>query len=272
MAKKSLVKKIPRRSRRIVKRRSTRKMMSKSLVSLIKKVTLKQAETKRTVYVNAAKSSVLHGDLLVLDSAPLKTSQGTADPDVSGTLSNRIGDSVIPVGLSIKFMCYLDPRQGSMLYRWMLVRSPLGDIPTKSTLFVGASDNKLLDQVDKERYTVLASKFFRITRTNAFIGATDYSQTAVTAGLYGNPTGTYYTAGAQDQSPAGKLVNLWIPGYKFGKPLQYQNGSQTPKTYQYTSVILGYTNNFATQSATLTTATTIGSMDDYISKFYFKDF
>lgn len=243
--------------------------ISPNLAKAVKQILMKNIETKKTVNVNVSRSNLLHNGLVMLDSTPLKTSQGTSDPDVGGTMLNRIGDKVTPVGLSIKFMVMLDPRQQHVHFRWLFIRAASGDVPTISTLFVGATDNKRLDSVDTERFTIIASKSFVVNRPNATIGGTDYTMNSVNSAL--EPTGMYNTAGAQDQGYSSHPISVWIPGYKFGKAIQYDSGGQSPKTYSYFSVILPYTSWKATSAGIVTTGTPLGLMEDYVSKFYFKD-
>lgn len=240
--------------------------MPKGFAKAVKRVMYKSIETKKTVHVNDQRANILHNDLVVLDSAPLKTSQGTGDPNVSGTMANRVGDEVTPVGLSIKFMTVLDPRQQQVFYRWMLIRGPFGDIPTKATLFTGATNNKRLDSINTERWTIVAQKYFKATRPNASIGGTDYTMSEVKDGLL-TSTGNYVTAGAQDQSYCSYPISIWIPAKKLAKGnLQYQQDAQSPKTYSWTSCIIAYTSYKASTGLAI-----LGTMEDYVSKFYFKD-
>ena len=41
------------------------------------------------------------------------------------------------------------------LVKIVIVRAAKGDTPTVTTLWNGASDNKMLDTIDRERYSVL---------------------------------------------------------------------------------------------------------------------
>lgn len=263
---------VGRKLRSQAKAKSIKKLarrVPKAIKAYVKNTILSKAETKKTVSVNSTRANLLHNGLVQLDATPLKTSQGVTDPDVSGTLNNRIGDQVIPVGLSIKFMVCLDPRQQHVHCRWMLIKSAAGDVPSISTLFCGATDNKRLDSIDTERYNIIRQKFFTVRRPNPSIGGTDYTMNSVLNAL--EPTGNYVTAGAQDQSYASNPISIWIPGKVFGNTLQYNSGSQSPKMYQYTSLILCYTSFKATSVGTITTGTPLGLMEDYVSKFYFKD-
>lgn len=254
------------------KRRTSSKKYAKSrskLVKLIRRVSLKTQETKKSVYVNSARATIAQSQLYFLDATPLSTSQGTGDPNTSRT-GNRIGDEVTPVGLSVKFAVALDPRQSYVRFRWMLIRSAFADVPSISNLFIGAVDNKQIDPVDTGRFTILSQKYFKIARPNAAIGGTDYTTTTVTQS--GNPTGTEQTAGAQDQQWAPYIFKRWIPGKAFGRKLKYQSDtSQSPKNWSYYSLLIAYGSDVATDAATLTPGTSLARMDQYLQTFYFKD-
>lgn len=250
------------------KKSSKKQMVPRGLAAMVKKITLKTQETKKTVYVNAERATIIQQSLLNLDINPLKTSNGTNDPETSGLLQNRIGDEVTPVGLSIKFMVTLDTRQSSVNYRFMLIRSAQGDIPSGGTLWTGACNNKQLDPIDTERYTIMVNKPFKITRPNSASVNAVYTTSQVLQS--GNPTGMEY-GGVTANGFGTKLVNVWVPGYKFGKVLRYSNGGQVPKTYQYTALLIAYSNDFATDAGIITSGTTLGYMDEYLSRFYFKD-
>jgi len=267
----------PRRAnKRYAGKRSTKpktrkaKPMSntKSLVKLIRRVTLKTQETKRSLNVNSAKSTVVQSRLLSLDSVPLRTGNGTSDPETGGLYQNRIGDDVTPVGLKIKFMVALDPRQSQVKFRWMFIKSAFGDVPTTDNLFKGISNNKQLDEIDTERFTIMAQKFFTIYRGNAAVSAPGYTTTIVQQS--GSDTGMEYD-GKQNQQWIPKLCSAWIPGSKFGKVLKYQNGSQTPKMFGYHSFLIAYGCDQATDDGIIFSGTSLARMDDYVSTFYFKD-
>jgi len=245
---------------------------NKSLTSMIKKITLKTQETKRSMYVNTSHSTLAQSKLIQLDATPLKTSNGANDPNASGYYQNRIGDEVNPVGLSIKFMAALDPRQSQMKLRFLLVKGPQGDIPTLDNLFCGFSYNKQLDSIDTERWTIVAQKYMTITRPNNGVSSTTYGTQSVDQS--GWATGmereiATVSGGVAQWIP--KLCKVWVPGYKFGKVLKYQNGSQTPKMFGYTAFVIAYGCEQATDEGVLIPGTSLGRMDDYISTFYFKD-
>lgn len=262
-------------SRKIIRKPSTKRMANKSLISLIKKVTLKTQETKKGVALNpmvTKTTSIENGEILYLDNSPLYTTQGTADPNTTRT-GNRIGDEVIPVGLSIKFMVGMHYQQSQVRFRWMLIRHTPGDLPVDDTLFQFSSMdvNKQLCAVDTERFTIIAQKNFTINALNRGAGTSTYTGTQIYEGGV-IPTGTLY--GNPEVNPLGmscKTCSVWVPGRKFGKVLKYQNGLGSPKNWSYTSLIIPYSNMYAGVQGLLQGGIKVARMDDYISQFYFKD-
>jgi hypothetical protein len=47
-----------------------------------------------------------------------------------------------------------------MLHRMFVVKKTKGDTPNADTFFTGLSGNKMIDTINKERFTVLLSKTF----------------------------------------------------------------------------------------------------------------
>ncbi len=48
----------------------------------------------------------------------------------------------------------------------MLVKCAKGDLPTRTTLFLNNADNKMIDELNTERYSIIASKIFTVTPSN----------------------------------------------------------------------------------------------------------
>lgn len=249
-----------------------------ALSKAIKRIMFKNVETKKAVMLNPLQTKgtqLENGALMYLDNSPFQTTQGVTDPDDT-RLASRIGDEVLPVGLSIRFMVALNVRQTSARFRWMLIRHTPNDLPTDSTLFQFSSFNvnKQLCPVDTERFTIIAQKNFTIKSDNRATGTSTSGMTAITEAAGVVNAGTYYAS--PDVDPLGfssRMCSVWIPGYKFGKKLRYQNGSSSLKSWSYTSVIVGYNSYAGTVPSDigLNRGAYIGAIDDYITQFYFKD-
>jgi len=258
-----------KRGKRGYKRSSKRTTKSrKGLTKLIRKVALGTQETKRAYYVNTEHADVDQDALTLLHSSPLYTTQGVKDPETTN-VECRIGDEVTPVSLSIRFMVALYPQYNVIHFRWLLIRSPQNDIPTKANLFKGLSVNKQLDEIDTERYTIIKQKRFSIRRASSGVSNANNTFSTIAEGplLY---TGQVY-GGFLTQGYLPKLVNISIPGKVFGKKLKYLSGSPAPKNWQYTSFLLSYNCEQATSDGTGVYGSSVAVMDDYISCFKFKD-
>lgn len=93
------------------------------------------------------------------------TTQGTKNPE-DNTGLNRIGDQIQLRGISLKFMVELNERYSDVTFRLMIVKCARGDTPTRATLFNGASDNKMLDTINTDRYTIISQKWFKLKAPN----------------------------------------------------------------------------------------------------------
>jgi len=265
-----------RKSRKTYKRKAATKSVNvKALAAIVRKITLKNQETKKSVALNplTTKTTLLeNGEITYLDNSPLYTTQGTADPNIART-GNRIGDEVIPVGLSIKFMVGMHYQQSQVRFKWLLIRHSPADLPVDDSLFTFSSMdvNKQLCTVDTERFTIIAQRNFTINALNRGSGTSTYTGTQIYEG--GSvPSGTVYAS--PEVSPLGqscKIVSVWVPGSKFGKVLRYQNGLGSPKNWSYTSIIIPYSNMYGGVQGLLIGGSKVARMDDYISQFYFKD-
>lgn len=222
-------------------------------------------ETKSGVRPFSDGTQVSHNDFVVIDSAPLATTQGTSDSEASqGT---RIGDKIKLQGLSFKGMLELNERYSDVTFRIMLIRSAKGDLPTNSTMWQGLSANKMLDHFNNERYTLVAQKWMKIKAPNFGnnSGNTNVGVNAGTNYIYDETGSADYTT----QSRATKLFNIWVPGDKLapGGYLQYENQSSQPKFHDYHAIIYAYSNYSTSNLITYF----VGRVNDAFVKIYYKD-
>jgi len=198
---------------------------------------------------------MFHNTIYVRESALLGTTQGTADPS-NANASNRIGDKITLSGLSVKVMFELNERYSMATFRIFIVKSAKGDVPTNGTLFNALSNNKMIDTLNRERYTILASKTFTIKQSSTAIQASGIQE-----------VGSGFTKGAEQMSNATKIVKLWVPGNKLvrGKNLTYENGTNQPKFYDYHLVYYAYS-NYQTNSTYY-----VGRINDEVIQLYYKD-
>ena len=111
-------------------------------------------------------TQVYHNNFVSLEptSSMFATDASTGDPMV-GT-GGRIGDEITLKGVMFKMMIELEIRFSDVTARLMLIKRAKGDTPTRATLFAGLSGNKMIDQINKERYTIVAQKYVKMKASN----------------------------------------------------------------------------------------------------------
>jgi hypothetical protein len=181
-----------------------------SVRRLVQSVVDRNIETKTSVYSTTDGAEILHNNFILLSNNILQTSQGYGDPDgIGGTnAGNRIGDKVTIKGIAIKMMLELNERYSDVTIRIVIVKSARGDIPTRDTMFNGLSANKMLDTFNKERYTIISSKFVKLKAPNQAIQENTSGTNLAGQGYDSHASGSL--------SRATKIVSMWIPGHKFG--------------------------------------------------------
>jgi hypothetical protein len=136
----------------------------------------------------------------------------------------------------------------------MLVRGAKGETFNRANLFKNIVDNKIIDQMNTERFTIVASKRMTIDASNAAanaVGATGVPVNGVGGGISGRP------------------FSLWIPGSKFGRngTIKYEDASTSQvKFYDYRIVILAYDWYGTPQDLN-----NVGVLNSFYTKLYYKD-
>lgn len=242
------------------KRRRVNKLgtkLAKRALSGIARLT-RMIETKEAQRVGPLNGALGHNNVEVIaDSSggylnPFSIGNGTGDPMSQGT-GNRIGDSIAVKGLTIKAFFENALGRARVYYRLMLIKCAKTDVPTRAVLFKNDSNNKMMDVINTERFTVVAQRTFTINTSNAApatVGATGVPATATPAGL-----GT-------------KLVTMWIPGRKFGRSgvLQYESESSQLKFFDYCLAVVAYDWYGTPQDVN-----NVGRINEIFTKVYFKD-
>ena len=229
-------KRTPFRKKKMTKR--------KTFAKRVQRVINRNVETKmsclRTENSYASGTIQLgHNYLSIIDTNMVSTSQGITDPVTSAT-NNRIGDKVMVKNIRLQFALQLDQTQPQCQYKIFVVKSSHGDYPTDgiaSDLFVSFTGNNMMDYVDKKKFTILASKYGTITQRGL----------GTVGGVYSGETGSGQVdaqAGNLRLAPTEKIVSLNLPGKLFGRngSLQYQQGAQSTKHFQYSVHVLSYVN------------------------------
>ena len=240
---------------------TTKKRMSRlTLQALARRMNsfTKTIETKSGVRTISDGTEFLHNNVYNISSTFLQTSSGTMD--VENNLGQRIGDQITLSGVAFTMMLELNERYSDVTFRMFVVRSAKGDAPTSSTLWQGASGNKMLDTFNTERFTILFSKYVKMTAPNIGINPSGVQT-----------VGSGFTQGTQQISRATRIVKFYIPGSKFTKNriIQYENGLPQVKFFDYHFMIYAYSNFSTVDSGP--GAFNVGRLNDCFIKMYYKD-
>lgn len=219
-------------------------------------------ETKEGRLKTNTNLGISHNNISVLASSaggdlnPFYTTNGAADPmDNTG---QRVGDSITVRGLLFKAYFENALQRSKVHYKIFLVRKAKGDTLDRSTFFKNNCDNKMIDQINTERYTIVASKKFTISAANAG-AANAEALSGVPRQSTTDPTGGQGT----------RAVSIWVPGKKFGRGgvIKYENTSSTQvKFYDYRWVVMAYD-----WFGTLQDTNQVGKLNEAYVKLYFKD-
>lgn len=227
--------------------------------AVVRRALNKNIETKTGIRTNSTGLEILHNNFIVLTSTPLETTLGVADNDTN--TGNRIGDEINLRGLSIKFMVELNERFSDVTYRFMIVKSAKGDTPTRATLFNGIVGNKMIDTFNRERYTIIKSKTFKLTAPNPGTQG---------GGILGPPASGINSAIGNEGtlSRSTKIMKFWIDGKRFSKSgiIKYENGTTQPKFFDYHVLLFAYSNYTTSQDFF-----NVGRLNDYVLQLYYKD-
>lgn len=187
---------------------------------------------------------------------PFKLVVGDGDP-ASYNSGSRIGDQINVKGLKIVAFIENALKRPKVFYRLMLVRCAKGDTIDRNSLFKNDSDNKMIDCVNTERFTIIAQRRINIYSQGTF--------TATSVNAYGEPQANNDGGGAV----GSKIITMWVPGRKFGKygKCQYEDQSTSQlKFFDYRVVIVAYDWYGTPQDAN-----TVGKLNELYTKLYFKD-
>lgn len=251
-----IAKRKPRFSRRY-------KPYAKNVPRLIGQVNnlYRMIETKECTRRSGNNIALAHNNVTVVQdgniAAPLnifRMQQGAADPMAAGD-GQRIGDQVSVKGAVIKGFVENALGRPKVFYRIMMLKGAKGEPFDRATLFKDDSPNKMIDQINTERYTILAQKTFTVSASNT---AASGVEVANGAPLTANAGGV-----------GSRTFKMWIPGYKFGRGgnVQFENNSPTQvKFFDYRLVIVVY-DWFGTPQD----INDVGRINSLYGKLYFKD-
>lgn len=229
-----------RKSGGVVKR-AVRNYKKKSLIKLIKRVSLKQSETKHTH--NIQENIQLYHNVPNITATNLFTSISNSDNNAGvQNFACRLGDEVIARGLSYKFWFANKLDRPNVMYKIVFFRyqSGSGTLPAEAPFYIQGTSNYMIRDLDTEKYKIIKTVNFnlqtsaqRITSADVFNGAEGH-----------------------------KKISVWIP-LKSMK-LKYENNSVTPKFTEIGYTIVAY-DSFGTLQTDNIASYAVNR------KFYFKD-
>jgi len=234
--------------------------------TLTKKVNslYKMIETKHFTWRTSANVNLPHNDVLIVQQQSggnlniFRSALGNDDP--MGVGGSRIGDSIAVKGVMVRAFFENALERSKVHYRVMLVRCAKGDAPNRDNLFTNDSTNKMIDQVNNERFTIVAQKIFNIQSSNSGPA----SGVAANGAPLTAATGSNWYGGQ-----GSRTFKMWIPGSKFGNNgiVKFENASQTQvKFYDYRIVIVAYDWYGTPQDIN-----NVGKINELYTKLYFKD-
>jgi len=238
--------------------------------AMVKRTLFKHAETKHSQSDISDYQQIEHNSFKnIFPNNILNTTPGVNDP-TQGNTQNRIGDKITLLKCSIRMMLELNERYTDVTYRIIVTKSARGDTPTINTLFKGLSGNKMLDEINYERYSVIYQKWGKIKAGN--LGANSVAGgTAFTgSGLY--DAGSGY---GQFLGRSTKIVKIDIDGKKFAKDgiIQYEGpaNSTLQKFFDYNVFIYAYSNYSTIAPTSVTAGYNVLAVNDAFVRLDFKD-
>jgi len=248
-----------------VKRARTAKRVN--LKSIVRQELNRNIESKIVVGRGLDGSEILHNNFVTLDGQVLFTGQGVSDSNA--TTSNRIGDEIMLKSVRFCMMLELNERYSDVTFRILLVKCARGDAPTRSTLFNGLSGNKMLDDINYERYSILYQKWVKMKAGNTGVDNGEPILSAVPPGA----AGVQFIEDAADfnrqtYSRQTRIVKFKVPGHKFGNKgkIVYDAGGGQCKFFDYQLVVYAYANLSSAQDVF-----NVGRVNSYFRVFNFKD-
>jgi len=231
--KKSVKKSVKKYSKKPVMKRS-------SLVSLIKKISLKPVETKNTHKID--ENGQLNHNEPIVNLNHLNTTQSNAENNTgTSNFACRVGDEVIARGISYKFWFANKLDRPNVMYKIIIFRYKSGTTPSNPAPYYSqGTSNYMIRDLDTEQFKILKVVNFNLQTNAQRITAQD----------------TFF--GAEGH----RAVSIYIP--LKNQKIKYENGTATPR---FTDI--GYSIVAYDSYGTLTT-------DNIASfavnrKFYFKD-
>lgn len=247
--------KIGKKKRPMRRPRTRRPTGTKSVINLIKKVSIQQSEPKVCSQLSSSLTNPGHNTLLhnttFYAANLLYSSQGvTANPGTA-VADNRVGNEIYAKGLKIRLQLINQFVHPNVTYKVFIFKYPSGKTLNDAAFWVGVNGtgnqmNRMLDFVDTREVTVLKSMMIKTNHSTASMNQN-------------------YWTGTENRM-ADRMFStyrdIWIP---LNRKIVYDdNNSSVPKFTDIGMAILAYDVNN-------TTMTTPLGYVDYVSRLYFRD-
>lgn len=224
------------------------------------------SETKKSMFTVTDFQNIGHNNFITLESSMFSMQISTIINDAAFPKTGVSGSRYFAKGVSFRFMLENPADRPYVVYRFMVIRAAHGQTPTRANLFEGTSGNKMIDYIDTDRFTVAYQKWIHVKAPNA----------GTAAGV--NANGTYYAndvAGAETiMTTPKKVVKLYWPCKKHIRLMDYSDRETIDgiervrqKDFNYHVLLYAYDNYQTPQDLT-----TVGRVNDYVSKIYVKDY
>lgn len=185
---------------------------------------------------------------------PFNSTNGNDDPMGTSPIK-RIGDKISIKGLKVAWFLENALGRSKVFYRIMLMRCPRGETPDRTNVYKNICANKMIDQLNTERFGIVWQTSFTISCANGAPLTVDAAGQPASGALNGIGT---------------RKGSAWIPGRRFGRNgvIQFTNAttSGVVKYYDYRFIIMAY-DWFGTPQDT----NNVGLINCFYSKVYFKD-
>jgi len=209
---------------------------TQNLVSLIKKISLKQQETKHVIRNLLSNTGMQHNVFARVVSNLMYTEQGIGDSGV--TLANRIGDSITPIGIKLYVQLSQPVDRPNVTFKLAVLKFHGAVVPPGTVPQTGVTGNVMLDPIDTEKCSVLKTWTYKSNEN-------------------------YWQGSAATSKIITKFFTLWIPLPR--KPYVYaSDGGSTGKMFQLSFCCAAY-DSFGTLITD-----TVGNIS-LSSQLYFKD-
>lgn len=216
----------------------------------------RMVETKESGNKTGTNVGLLHNTPTVVFDLFENIGRGVEDPmGPSANSTARIGDKITIKGVLIRGMLETAVARSRVHFHLYVVKGAKGDVFDAGTMYKGMAGNKMIDQFNTERFTIVAQKRITINVGN---------QPANTLTLAAEPQMTFNT---QTAGQGAQPFKMYIPGYKFCKNgnLIYENNSNQPKFFDYKFFISAY-DWFGTPETS-----NVGKINEIYHKVYFSD-